>query len=71
MPVYAVHLNRSLEQTGHLAIEDDRSLVDLASILHGAGFIETKDVTTLAGRPQRAKRMVLFLGDVSRIYSND
>lgn len=71
MPAYAVHLNRPLEQVGHLAIEDDRSLVELASVLHGSGFIETTDVTALAGRPQRSKRMVLFLGDVSRIYSSE
>lgn len=71
MPIYAVELKRPIEQAGHLAIADDRSLTDLADSLHGAGFIETTDVTAFPGRAKRERRMVLFLGDVSRIYADD
>ncbi|MBB4215571.1 uncharacterized protein with von Willebrand factor type A (vWA) domain [Rhizobium sp. BK212] len=71
MPVYAVELKRPIEQAGHLAIADERSLIDLAATLHGAGFIETTDVTAYSGRAKRERRMVLFLCDVSRIYADD
>ncbi|MBB4214628.1 hypothetical protein FHT79_001783 [Rhizobium sp. BK212] len=51
MPIYAVELKRPIEQAGHLAIADDRSLIDLAATLQGAGFIETTDVTTFLPAP--------------------
>ncbi|MHC2297893.1 hypothetical protein ACVJBD_002099 [Rhizobium mongolense] len=67
MARYAVYLRRPVEQVGHLTIEDNRSMADLANTLQSVGYILTEEVTTLGGRPARAKQSTIFLRDVSRI----